>query len=250
MARALRFLLLFILTTGSVCAADTPAKKSGNRATPPTPPATAKDDAKAAKRSATHCRIGHEDRGNRELHWKITRISTIDDLVSQENNHYQLIETYSNNYIGNPSVSIKQDDKVWTKKNGERTLSLTFLGHSNGIPNELRTSELTLDGDNLWASGDIRDEQNQVLGTVVLYLRPDREYCMHSNVKPVVPGTNNPSCRRVLVEYFDKKDDESRKDFPKYSATGQNVFDGLSKCTGGGDETNDGDGDEGPNKPK
>lgn len=201
----------------------------------------------------THCRsVGHRD-------WLI-REATVAEFSTKKGRNYEVL-----NGIGkeDSDIEIRADDRFHLKKLLDGRIALrqmrsdTLTGDYTTV---VGTATLTVDSSSLWARGAAHMPDGRQVGEYVVFRTPDSgtptsRRCMHA-------GRNQADrCDTMLFEYFDDDDKESfaQKPFVKQSLNPSpnpsphdkpNVYpvDANGNCRSLMQETQDGDGDEGPDQ--
>lgn len=203
----------------------------------------------------THCRsVGHRD-------WLI-REATPAEFSTKKGRSYEIRAGVGKE---DSDIKIRTDDRFHLKKLLDGRIALRQM-RTDALTGEYTTevgfATLTVDSSSLWARGAAHMPDGRQVGEYVIFRTPDRGAqvqisCMHSGREP---GAED-ECYTMLFEYFDDDDKESfrHKPFlnhnqnpnPKPDPTDKpNVFlvDANRPCNARMLETQDGDGDEGPDQ--
>jgi len=171
-------------------------------------------------------------------------------LASWQDHHYEVTRPYQNEKVEiSPGISIERLDR-FTLTYQANTLTLF---HERGAPENsvyVDYARLTMrpyPGPHLWAEGYayIPNGGTEPIGIYRIFSRPDQLKCHHSAY-----GNAPKWCRSILIEFYDASDSIGALNTPSKDVNvvlAENPQD-CNETTSR--ETNDGEGDEGPNKPR
>lgn len=197
----------------------------------------------AAAQAKVDCRMPN---GANDSGWIIVR-STSTDLTSLPGYNYEIVRDYIPSRPMPLEIRLR-DRFVVTSASDDRLLLVHQRQHALKGYRAIAESALTLDSSGLWARGPALHGTLGQVGEYVIYKLKDSgtqggaTTCKHS--KHAQDG-NTGVCRSLLIEYFD---DYDAANFPKKPEHNTNVFEGIlsTKCVRPIAETDEGDGDHGP----
>ena len=210
----------------------------------------------AAPAAATHCRIGHEYVRNPNdgsviefpLVWFV-RTAEADEFASASGMNFEIVKNHFNSAVSvTPPVKIDRRDRFVNTVSGG-TVAVAYTNAAGQTGQKDFSAALTMQkfaSDNLWAQGDaILQGTTDKAGMIAVFMLADTASCKHSYYAGTSPL---PSCKQLLVEYFDKDDLLVAQDLPQTGGLGQNIFPVTHPKCRDGDlmETSDGEGHEGP----
>lgn len=186
----------------------------------------------------THCRIGTVENSR----WPISKIEE-PDIKSGDKRNYEIVEEYKDS----PAARITFDKGDRFKIESANATAPVILKHFRKATEIARATIKIDQTSGLWASGEaFKTGETESVGEYFVFRTRDADgtpwACRHSKNK-------GGSCRTLHFEYFDSKDTADILD-KKPKLADNNVVE-LSKAPGceeygGSAESDDGDGDEGP----
>lgn len=237
--------LALLMCLASACAKNTD-KHGGDKGGGDSPPAVKVEAepgrsavaAVSAPRASTHCRISKHPAHEHKV-WFINAIDP-DELLPTVEADFEIVKDYLHPAPGH-SIAISESDLI-TFSGGAGSVSMKHTdkdGKPIGSIDRLRSGT-----SNLWAHGVAKDPTGKPVGEYYLYRLADYQSCRHRHVKS--PPYSGGPCRSLHFEYFDENDGPSKTDLP---VLGANVKESTEDNCGGDDQTDEGDGDEGPITP-